>query len=421
MSPDRSEKLPTSPPAEQRRRFVGWRMVGVAFVADFVSAGFLFYSFGVFFKALLDEFGGSRLLISLGQPLTQLANASIAVVVGRALDRFPVRRIMLLGATLTASGFVVASRVESLWQYYLVLAGMIAVGTSCMGGITSATLVANWFEQRRGTALGIATVGISFSGLVMPTIGTWLVASHGWRTTFVVYGAMAWLLVAPLVARTVVNRPEDLGLAPDGESHEDRARRDPPPERTWRSREILVSRSFWIICITFGLSLASVSALLTHLIPHATDLGIETYAAAALLSTAAAAGILGKFVFGALYDRVDPRVAVVVSLAAQLAGVACFLAATAYPGMLVGALVFGFGMGGVVPLQGALVGTAFGRRSYGKALGLMRPFQMPLVMVGSPLAGWVFDTTGGYDLAFLTFTCSTALAIGVVLALPARR
>ena len=160
------------------------------------------------------------------------------------------------------------------------------------------------------------------------------------------------------------------------------------------------------------MSLATLSAILIHLVPHANDSGIPISRAAWVLSFAAGAGALGKLLFGRLVDLVDPRFAIWTSFGTQLAGLLVIMQEPGYAGLVAGAAVFGLGMGGVIPLQGAVAGLAFGRLSFGTALGLMRPVQFSLNLIGIPLAGWIYDTTGSYDLAW-RFFCGVYIAAGL--------
>ncbi len=379
-------------------------MVGVAFVVDFIAVGFFFYSYGVFFKAIASDLEGSRLGISLGISISNIVGAVLAPFIGRAVDRHPIKHIMIAGALLVSAGFALLSRITAIWQYYLLLGTFMAAGMGMMGGLASSKLVANWFVARRGIALGIATMGVSLSGLVMPLVATWLVAELGWRGGFGIYALGTAVVVVPLVAWLVVTRPEDVGQRPDGDPPiPDPA--DPPKaiEFVWRTRDILRSRNLWLIAIPFAMIFSALSAILIHLVPYADDMGIPRYRTAWVLSVAAGTGVLGKLVFGWLVDRLDPRIAIWISFATQMGGLLMIMQGGGYGALLAGAAVFGFGMGGVIPLQGALTGAAFGRLSFGKALGLMRPVQVPLHALGIPLAGWIHDSTGSYDLAWRIF------------------
>ncbi|MEM6710494.1 MAG: MFS transporter, partial [Pseudomonadota bacterium] len=199
--------------------FFGWRMVLVAFFVDFVAVGFFFYSYGVFYGELAGEFGDSRLGVGLGLTAVQVSGGLLAPFIGQALDRYPLKRVIATGAVAMGLGFLLLSQVASYAQFYLVLGAFIGFGAGAMGGLATAKLVSNWFESKRGTALGIAATGISASGVVMPAITALIVERFGWREGFLLYGAFTILVVVPLVLRLVISRPEDVGQRVDGKAN----------------------------------------------------------------------------------------------------------------------------------------------------------------------------------------------------------
>jgi len=404
--------------SEQRGLFYGWRMVAVAFVVDFIAVGFFFYSYGIFLKGISADLAGSRFAASLGISIANGVGALFSPFIGRALDRISIKHIMIAGALLVGAGFFALSLTTALWQFYLIMGTLLAFGMSMMGGLASAKLVANWFEEKRGKALGIATIGVSFSGLIMPPLATWLISELGWRGGFQVYAVLTIAIVVPLVAALVVNRPEDKGLLPDGEM---RAPHHPlgeaPHDVHWRTSELLRNRNFWAIAIPFGLAFSSLSAVLIHLVPYASDLGIANRQAAWIVSAAAGAGALGKPAFGHMIDRFDARITIGVSFGGQLLGLLLLMLGGGFGSILAAAMVFGFTMGGVVPVHGAVTAAVFGRLSFGKAMGLLRPVQIPIHMLGVPLAGWIFDSTGSYQVAFQIFAGFYIVAIAVAMML----
>ena len=383
------------------RPFHGWRMVAAAFFVDFIAVGFFFYSYGVFFKALAADFGGARLDVALGLTLVNVVGGLLAPFIGEALDRFPIRRVITVGTLAMSLGFLLLSVVTAQWQFYLILATLIGFGSNAMGGLATAKLVANWFEARRGTALGIATMGISLSGVVMPIASALLIEQIGWRGGFLVYGAFTLVLVLPVVLAVVVSRPEEVGQQPDGRAPAVEAA--PLPHRALPVRKLMRDRNFWVLNFVIGFLFCVMSATLTHMVPRVTDLGFSLIEAAPVLSFGAGAGVLGKVAFGWLVDRLDPRFALLAAIGSQFLGQIGMLGADGYVIFAVGAAVFGFGMGGIVPLHGAIVGLAFGREQFGRVMGLMRPVMMPLQVAGLPFAGWVFDVQGSYDFAFQLF------------------
>ncbi len=375
-------------------------MVAVAFFVDFIAVGFFFYSYGIFFKAIAAEFGDSRLGVSIGITVTQGVGAMLAPFIGRAVDRYPLKRIMAAGASSMGAGFVLLGFVQTPLQFYLVLGVFIGFGAGAMGQLATSKLVSNWFVLKRGTALGIAATGISVSGVVMPAITAWLIGEFGWRNGFLSYGIITLVVVVPLVLRLVISRPEDIGLLPDGATETTKL---PPARPPLRTREFVGNPNFWFLLITIGLLFCIQSATLIHMVPQLTDKGFDLVSASYIASATAFFGVMGKLIYGSLVDRWDVRYALWLAICFQFAGQLFMLFGAGYVGFLIGASLFGFGMGGVVPMQGAVVGAAFGRESFGRVLGAMRPPMSVIHLLGVPFAGWVFDVTGSYDPAFLTF------------------
>ncbi len=426
------------------RVFHGWKIVAVSFVALFVSVGFGFYSFGAFFVALTEEFGGGRTGVGIGLALFGITNGAVAPFLGHWLDQGHARRIMTVGVCLLAGGLLLVAAVQNLFQFYLVIGTFLSLGAALVGGVTASTLVANWFVRRRSMALGIATMGISLSGVVMAPVATRLIGLVGWRGAFALYGVLTLLVVLPVVRRWVVDRPEDMELHPDGDltssvpewpsvpapaegptgvepvapAPMDEATK--PRRRRLDWAEPLANRNFWVIALVVAMNFCSNSAILTHIIAHAMDLGFDPIPASFTLSALAATGVLGKVVFGWIGDRLSGRRALWLAISLQATGTAALLGVESYSALVGAAAVFGLGMGGMMPLWGTLIGACFGRRSFGRVMGLMSPMLLPIQILGVPFAGWVFDRFGTYDIAFTVFLSMylSAMLVLVLLRLP---
>lgn len=383
-------------------------MVLVAFCIDFVAVGFFFYSYGVFFKAIAEDFGGSRLGVAIGLTVTNAVGAIAAPYVGRALDKYPLRNVMGIGALFMAFGFLGLSFVQNELQFYLVLGLFIGFGASSMGNLATSKLVTNWFDKRRGTALGIAAAGVSLSGVIMPYISAELIENFGWRQGFLVYSAFTFLVVVPLIFRLVISRPEDVGLRPDGAMpiKFDDGSILPPVEKAppkMRLLELFKEHNFRMIVLTFSLLFCSMSATLTHMIPRLTDFGYTLVEASLVMSLCAGFGVVGKLSFGWLSDRLSVRKVMAIVIFMQFTGQYLMFSSLDYLTFAIGASIFGYGVGGVVPMHGAVVGKTFGRDRFGAVLGLMRPAMFPIQILGVPFAGWIFDVTGSYNVAFQVF------------------
>jgi MFS family permease len=356
---------------------------------------------------------------------------------GHAFDRSSIRHVICIGALLSAVGFFAASQIDALWQFYAVMGTFLALGVTAVGPLAGTTLVANWFRERRGVALGAAGMGISASGFAIAPLATLLIGAIGWRDTFLVYGAVPLLVVLPLAWLVIVNRPEQIGLRPDGASDPEPAAasgRDQPAtspadgdgqpapsaEVDWSTRSALRQPNLWVIAIAIALNSCTNGAILTHIIPHATDIGFEPLAAAWVLSCIAGFGAVGKLLFGWIADRIDKRQTLWCATGLQGLGIVLILNAEQYHLLLLAGTVYGLGMGGMPPLAGALIGAAFGRYRFGRMMGLMNPLMLPIRVLGIPYAGWVFDSTGSYEIAFLTFIglCAISILVLFLLRLP---
>lgn len=329
--------------------FYGWRIVAVAFLAHCVTTGIVFYSFGVFLQALGGHFGWSRAETSFGFSLVALAGAAYSPLVGRAIDRFGPRPVQIFGACAMSLGFLLLSRIDSLAEFYLLMGLAVALGSTAMGQLPSNAAVARWFVRRRGTALGVATAGISMGGVVFVPLTQFLINSFGWRTAFAVLGALVVALVVPPVAAFMRGSPEEMGMRPDGEP--------PSPggasldlaeelERSWTPEEAIRHPNFWRIGLAFALAMMSIVATLLHLISFFGDRGVPPGRASWVLGATAGMGVLGKLGFGALQQRLGERGAILLCFALQAAGIALILLATGPVARVVFVVVYGFAMGG---------------------------------------------------------------------------
>jgi MFS family permease len=392
-------------------------MVAIAFCVDFVAVGFFFYSYGVFFKAIAAEFGDSRLGVSLGLTVTATMGAIVAPIVGDMLDRYPLKRIIALGSISMALGFLILSQVKTPLQFYLAIGIFIGFGASAMGSLATSKLVTNWFNKRRGTALGVAATGISVSGVVMPFISAAIIEAYGWRQGFLLYAFFTGFIVVPLVLRFVISSPEEVGLRPDGALVKWSDDPQAVPEATIaEAHPILRTSNFWVLVAIIALLFCCQSGTLIHMVPRLTDAGYSLQHASLVMSLCAGFGVMGKLSFGWIGDRWSARKALWLTIACQIVGQLAMFREQNFLVFAAGATLFGYGMGGVVPLQSTIIAKVFGRAQFGKALGLMRPAMFPIQIIGVPLAGWVFDTMGHYTLAFAIFVALYSLAAVIVLA-----
>lgn len=394
--------------------FYGWLMVGISVLAHFIALGTAFYSFGALMRHIETDLHATREQVSMAMTLLTAIGILGGPLVGWLVDRGSLRRVMAIGAALFALGVLALSRVQTVGQLCLVYAGPIALGMAFLGGVANARLIASWFTARRGVALGVALMGVSLAGMVMPILMGELIAAFGWRSAAQGLVVMP-LLFAPLLW-LVVDDPSARGLHPDGSDH-------PPAEPAFAVRDpgfrsVAANPATWLIAVCFALAFTANGGIVVQIYEHARDLGLDRTAMGLTPAAMAAGGMLGKPAYGWLADRWGSRRSLVIALGLMILGLALLLRASDAPDLLAAGAAFGLGFAGLMPLQVALTAELFGRDVLGRVLGLIGVVQAPLTMSVHPIMGRIHDTTGSYALAFQIFIGCCVLS-GLLLLIPA--
>lgn len=410
----------TQPPSAQTSGlFHGWWIVATVFLGQGVATGLTTYSFGLFQVPLAEEFGVSRSIVSLGMTGHMLLGALLSPLVGRELDRRPIRSIMLAAGACMALAYWAMSAAPSLWLLGALFVTGSAIGMAGIGPLPASKLVATWFFRGRGRALGVSAVGTSAGGLVAPPLLAAAIASWGWRGALAASGLAIAVVALPPIALAIRNRPADLGLHPDGAAAPPPAP-PAPPEGGWSFARLARDRNFWVITAVMGTIFGVVSSLIMNLPPIAAELGIDAARAAGLISFLSVAGIAGKLLFGAIADRVDKRVLLWLGMAMLAGFLLITLSGPGFALLAVGGGVMGFALGGALPLWGALIGDCYGSESFGAVMGWMAPLMLPFNIAGIQFLPWCYDTLGSYTPALRVYLGALAVAAALLLLLRLR-
>ena len=292
------------------RLHYGWIVAAVTFMVLLLTAG-IRAAPGVLIVPLEDEFHWPRSTISFAIGVNLLLYGLIGPFAAALIDRFGVRRTMTAALAVTAAGVALTPVMQQSWQ--LVLLWGVVVGASCgvIGNFLAAFIAARWFRIRQGLVVGLLTAANAAGQLIfLPTMAS--IATHaGWRVMSVVLAAAVAGFV-PLIAVLTRDRPEDLGLAPYGDSGGPRPLAAPegnPLALAFRAfAEGARSRDFWLIAGSYFVCGASTNGLIgTHLIPACIDHGLTEVAGAGLLAATGVFSFLGGTLSGWLSDRWDNR------------------------------------------------------------------------------------------------------------------
>ncbi len=394
-----------------RPLFYGWVVVAGAFLVLFMAYGTQ-YAFGVFFSALLTEFGWSRASLSGVFSLYAFAYCAFGLPAGRLTDRWGPRAVIAVGGAFLGLGLCGMSRTSALWHPY-VLYGLVAgLGMSTVYVPCNAT-VARWFVRRRGLAVGLASAGMGFGTFALPPAAHFLVSRVGWRWAYVVFGVGTFLALN-LIATIMRRDPESLGLRPDGDRAPARLDAARAGEASWTVASAARTRSFWMLFGIFTATWIPVFVPLVHLVPMAAGRGIPPLLAATLMSALGLAAMAGRLLMGAASDRAGRRSTLAVALGLQVAAFIALDQAQSLTALYAAAVIFGFSYGGVSVMFPAMVADFFGREHAGSLVGVLFATAGSMAAWGPMAAGWIYDHYGTYGPAWWLSAGFNALALGLL-------
>lgn len=396
--------------AQKRKIFYGWWIVLASTVICTFGFGIGLYSFGVFFKPMMGEFGWSRALTAAAFSMRRIEGGIVSPIVGWATDKYGPRPVIFVGGVLLGLGFLLMFTVNSLLLFYLFYGVVISMGMSTCLYLPNMAAISNWFVRKNSRAISLLTVGAGIGGFVFPPLLTFLIDRIGWRWSFVLAGILIWLVVLPL-SLVIKRRPEDMGLKPDGDTPESilsdgnllRRNIGTPNDlmnRDHTLREALGSRTFWILIGSFFLAGMNHPIIIVHAVAAMTDLGISPADASYVFGFMVLISIVGRLSFGWVGDFVSKRYLIIITYILQGAGIVVLMNSGDIRHVYLWAIIYGVGFGGGVPVRPALRAEYFGRSAFAKIGGIMSPIIMIGSFSGPIVAGYIFDRTGSYRTVF---------------------
>jgi len=398
-------------PAEKPNFFYGWVIVAACFVAA-TSYG-LFYTFGVFFRSLQDEFGWGRALTGSVHSVHLVIYALSTYFFGRLTDRIGPRRALSLGAFFIGIGLSFCSMITSIWQLYFFYI-IASLGSGVTVSLPNAT-VQKWFIRKRGLALGLVTAGVGAGTLFLVPLTQYLITSLGWRYSYITIGIFYWALLL-LTAIVMVDRPETKGLKPYGWQEKVKAGQENDVGlHDWPVKDAIKTKIFLLIILIYFFTNLPIHMVMIHIVPYLTDQGISRAFAASALGLIGGISISGRIGMGVLSEKIGWKWG--LFLCCLLCSLTLFwLIAVRSPWMLFAfTLTYGFFYGGKITTIPGLIGSFFGTRSLGEIIGIIHATSLTGGIIGPVLGGYIFDVSGSYRLAFwiagLSFLTSAILTL----------
>ncbi len=393
--------------SETDLHYYGWRVAMAACLGVMAGFGSLFvYTFGVFVRPLSAQFGWSREGISRGFGFAALSVAICSPTLGRWLDRYGPRRVILPCVTLFGCGVASLALLRShLWQFYATCILLGAVGNGA-AHLSYARAISTWFRRRLGMALAFVMLGAGLGAMILPLVAQTIISRSGWRAAYLLLGGTALVL----------------GLAPTWAYVRERRQKQDDPTPVARSgmtwQQGVRTYPFWIIVVALFVGSISMNGAITQMAALLTDRGVTAGGAALCASLLGGLSVLTRLGVGSLLDRYfGGRVAMLVYLVTA-AGIFLLARANSFAVGCLAAALIGVGAGGEADITPYLLTRYFGLRAFSTLYGLTWTFYAVAGAIGPIVLGRAFDMTGSYGPVLVSLAVATALAAVLLILLP---
>ena len=399
------------------RPFYGWYLVAYSVLCQAILVGTTQTSFGLYVVPVSHEFGLSRADMNLGIILLNLGGALFAPIAGWLSDRVSLRLLMISGAVLVAGTFGMLSLSTSALLSAFLLGFVLMAGMSAVAR-PETVLVVRWFDARRGRALALAAMGLSLSSIVVAPMVGLAIGELGWRSALLISGGVAAAAAAvPLLFLRMVPTAEEKAreVPPAAPAGSETTPADPKPISIGA---LLRMPAFWLIGFAVAIPMSVSQGVVISLVPMAVESGMPVALAATLLSFSGMTAITAKLGLAVIADKVNQMTLLLAMFCiGAIENVLLFVVAgqNSYAVLAICAVFQGLSSGMLMPLFNALIARRFGTVSFGTVLGMIFPIIAVNNAIFARYIGEVYDRTGSYRLAFLSFAAMEVLAIGLML------
>jgi MFS family permease len=380
-----------------------WTIAAALFVSLFFLWGGGYNTAPIFLAALLKAFGWTHARVAWITAALSLAIGVTGPVAGWLLDRIEAKFVMGGGAALAVAGLVAASRADG-FASLLIAVIVLGVGLGASTWLAASLVIANWFGDRRGTALGVATAGMEFGGMAMTFVVGSVIAAYGWRMGYFVVAVPALFIVLPLLLIFVRTRPvfdSRHGIAEEAE-----------PLPGFEVGEALRTRAFWMLVVaqlSYGLA---VGGTFHHLVAYLEGLGYAVRGATIVVSIVLGLAAVGKAAMGALGDRLGGKNALALGFLIIAVSVLVLLGARQPAMVVLWLLLAGIAGASPVALVPLVLTETLGLKRLGTLFGWINLVVTIGLFAGPLMVGRITDITGNYTAAFEL--CSAMALVGGV-------
>ena len=399
--------------------FYGWWIVLVITILFFIGGA---APFAVVLKQLMAQFHTGRGEVSLSQSITSIAGGITGIFVGRILHRHSPKKFMLWGTIISGLCTLLLSLAHSLlFLYVFFLIGGVAGAFS--NAIAMFTILSRWFTRKWGTAIGIAMTGGGIGSIIIQPLVGIIAQNYGWQATYLFAGSLVLAVNVPLILFVLKDRPESMGLLPDGDKPGETAGLlngkivvQPSAKLTNTDRNnplfiYLKNPSLWLMGISFAFVAIGSSAITTQEVSFLTDMHVSDTVAATARGITLGIGAISALASGWLADRLISRYVTILFFFLSMLGMLILIPAVSMSQIWPFVIIYGLGIGAGGTLLPIVTRDIFGAGDFSAMFGFVIVLLAVGNSVGAPLAGFMYDATGSYHRVFVIITAIYIVAM----------
>tara|TARA_B100000073_G_scaffold148253_1_gene122033 strand:+ start:177 stop:1358 length:1182 start_codon:yes stop_codon:yes gene_type:complete len=355
-------------------------------------------NFGLFIKPMGDELQIGRSFFGWAQTARQLVGGLTSPWMGIWVDKYGSRIILPLATLITGMGLILLG-FNSSGILMIIIFGFI--GITSLGGpgaLITTVPISKWFVSKRGKALAITSLGVPIGAMIFVPLTQYLIDFSGWRNTWIIFGLLAIIIIIPPSLVLLRRQPEDIGLLPDGEQSSEKNYID--SEVSWEFSEAIKTSVFWRITICLTVISMATGTIAIHRIPAFMDRGLDPQLIAWSTAFDAVCAGISTFTVGNLVRRVGIRILGTISFLFLAFASWITIYAFSFFEIFISMAIFGLGIGGLMFIHSFIWADYFGRKNLGQIRGKVTPFILIIGGAGAPVAGYVRDFTGSYEIVW---------------------
>ncbi|MFF5995067.1 MFS transporter [Lysinibacillus sp. KU-BSD001] len=396
--------------------YAWWVLLGLVVMVGAAKGGIMTTG-GLFLTPVTEELGIGMGSLTLYFSISSIVTMISLPIAGKMITKYNIRALLVVAVILEAGSFAMFGFMNSVWGWYLFAIPM-AMGSVLVTQLAGPVLINNWFKKHRGLAIGIMVGAGGLIGAFLQPVAGNLIASEGWRNTYIILGVGVMAVVIPVVLLTIRMAPQQKGLQPYGmdEMKPNQENQVSTTTNSGVSFKIAKKSSAFYFLIIFFLFDTSIGAFNQHVAPFAMSLGYDIKFAGNAMGTWSVGVVIGALFFGFLSDKIGVKNTTIAAMLIGLVPVGILLTTPENPLMFTMATgLYGFVVSSLGTLGPLLTTALFGNKEFSQIYGLAITGLAIAGIVALPGYGFIFEVTGSYTYVLYGIFIMFILNVGAII------